>query len=437
MQVWPLQHARLAAFFALVALAGAGAGLVVLKLIAPDAPQPRTEAAIAAAAAATSLMAFGGVLFHRLNVLREKFRETEAHLQALEVESGKYRALLEGAADMVLVLDPTSGAVLEVNGRAREELGLDGSATFSEQLSSTESVALRTALAEAVAEPGRVRSLPEVRVRSAKGRMLVCEARLAAVELANRCVVQVALRDRTHERAIENELAVRERLSSLGLLTAGVAHEINNPLEGIGNHVKLLERKDIDDEARTRHVEMVRHGFERIRDLVRDLLRFARPASEQGAVDLAAVVERAWRLAAYSEGFRGVEVTVHGLDGPRIVQGDAGRLEQVVFNLLLNASVAMKGHGRIAIRASHEDGDAPAVVLAVVDDGPGITPEHLEHIFDPFFTMGAGTGLGLSIVFGIVQAHGGTISAHNRPEGGAEFTLRFPDPKSHSAGEAA
>jgi len=436
-KVWPLQHARLAAFFVLVALLGAGVGIVLLESIAPEALDTRTGAVIAAAAAATGLMAFGGVLFHRLNVLREKFLESEAHLRALEVESLKYRALLEGAADMVLVLDPTSGAVLEVNGRAREELGLDGSATFSEQLSSTELAALRTALAEAVADPGRVRSLPEVRLRSAAGRMLVCEARLAAVELANRRVVQVALRDRTHERAIENELAVRERLSSLGLLTAGVAHEINNPLEGIGNHVKLLGRKDIDDEARTRHVEMVRHGFERIRDLVRDLLRFARPASEQGAVDLAAVVERAWRLAAYSEGFRGIEVMVHGLETPRIVQGDAGRLEQVVFNLLLNASVAMRGRGRIAIRAGREDGDAPAVVLSVADDGPGIAPEHIEHIFDPFFSVGGGTGLGLSIVFGIVQAHGGTISASNRPEGGAEFTLRFPDPASNTAGAAA
>jgi K+-sensing histidine kinase KdpD len=119
---------------------------------------------------------------------------------------------------------------------------------------------------------------------------------------------------------------------------------------------------------------------------------------------------------------------VQGLEKPRIVQGDAGRLEQVVFNLLLNASVAMKGRGRIVIRASCEEGDSPAVVLTVADDGPGIAPEHIEHIFDPFFTLGGGTGLGLSIVFGIVQAHGGTISAKNRAEGGAEFTLRFPAP---------
>jgi signal transduction histidine kinase len=434
--VWPFRHARLVAFFVLVAAMGAAAGLALLRSRGGDAPG--AALAVAVAAATTALLGFAGVFFHRLRVLPQKWRETERYLLAIQRESAKYRALLEGAADMVLVVRPADGVVLECNARAREQLGArEGAAALSELLSAGDAEALRAALRAAAAEPGAERSLPEVRVRGAAGRELRCDARVAAVELADGRVVQVALRDRTREREIEHELAVRERLSSLGLLTAGVAHEINNPLEGIGNHVKLLEREGLAPEERRRHLELVRHGFERIRDLVRDLLRFARPAGSRGEVDLAPVVERARRLAAFSERFRGVEVSVQGLETPLVVLGDAGRLEQIVFNLLLNAATAMGGRGRIAItavRGAHEPG---WVELSVADEGPGVPPADLERIFDPFFTTSGGTGLGLSIAYGIAQAHGGSLLVRNRPQGGAEFTLRLPDPARARSGEAA
>jgi signal transduction histidine kinase len=100
-----------------------------------------------------------------------------------------------------------------------------------------------------------------------------------------------------------------------------------------------------------------------------------------------------------------------------------------VFNLLLNAAHAMKGQGRIFITARHVGASSgPELELTVADEGPGIAAEHMDTIFDPFFTTGTGTGLGLSIAFGILQAHGGSLSASNRAEGGAVFTLRLPDP---------
>jgi signal transduction histidine kinase len=230
------------------------------------------------------------------------------------------------------------------------------------------------------------------------------------------------------EREMEEKLRTSERLTSLGLLTAGVAHEINNPLEGIGNYLALLERPGLSDDKRARYVESVRLGFDRIRDIVRDLLSFGRPELERGLVDLAGVVDRARKLAHCSKACARTRIDVRGLEPPLYVPGDAGRLEQVVLNLLLNAGAATQGQGVIGVSARRSDDGAgePWVELAVEDDGPGIPEGELSRVFDPFFTTTGGTGLGLAVSFGIVRAHGGEISASNRSSGGARFLVRLP-----------
>jgi two-component system, NtrC family, sensor kinase len=117
-----------------------------------------------------------------------------------------------------------------------------------------------------------------------------------------------------------------------------------------------------------------------------------------------------------------------GLDQPLIANGDAGRLEQVLLNLLLNAARAMDGQGRITIRGSRGSDASGArwIELAVEDEGSGIAPADLGRLFDPFFSASGGTGLGLSVSYGIVKAHGGTLTAANRSTRGACLTLRLP-----------
>ncbi len=255
---------------------------------------------------------------------------------------------------------------------------------------------------------------------------------LAGVFLVRMSIREVELREaaryRKQEAEMNRRMQLSERLGSLGLLTAGVAHEINNPLEGIENYLALLDRDVASSEKQKRYVEMIRYGFHRIRDIVRDLSVFARPGVETGTADISAAVTQALKMVSYTKEFKQVHVDLVGLDMPIHVPGEGRRLEQVFLNLLLNAGRAMGGQGGIAISARPTLGaDRTDEIEVVVDDtGPGIPAEALPRIFDPFFTTTDGTGLGLSISYGIVEAHGGSLSAENRPGGGARFTLRLP-----------
>jgi signal transduction histidine kinase len=432
----PFGHFRLTAFFLVVATGVAI--FTVFRASAHEGAFEREEAVRLAVESVVlcAVLTFAGVLFHRLRVIPLRWKETQEYLAAIRRESAKYRALMEGAADLLLVVEPRTGAVREAGARAREEFGLHeetalrgGADNIRACVAPEDGERLFAALARASEGPDARASLEDVRLVTARGEARIADARLAAVDVEHERLVQVSLRDVTHAREMERSLRVHERLSSIGLLTAGVAHEINNPLEGIGNYLKLLERHDLPPDQRAKYLDLVRHGFARIGEIVRDLLHFARAQPGSGTADLAAAAGRAAKLAAYSEKLRGVEIAVGKPEKPLVVQGDEGRLEQVLVNLLLNAGAAMQGKGRITVGVRHvpsTQGSRPEVELVVDDEGPGIKDADLARIFDPFFTTTGGTGLGLSVSYGIVAAHGGRIWAENRSEGGARFTIRLP-----------
>ena len=357
-------------------------------------------------------------------------RETAQYVVAIRREGAKWRALTESAADMILIVDARDGSVQERN---KVAVGTLGQASLRECVDAADYEELARGLEQARERPGEPIALRELKVRAQDGRELRVDVRLSGIDLGHERVIELSLRDVTRERGMERQLAISERLSSLGMLTAGVAHEINNPLEGIGNYLTLLAREDLPEEKRARYVEQVRAGFDRIRTIVRDLLAFARPGVGRGEAELGEVVERVRALCGYTKSFGEVEVRVAGLETPLVVPGDRGRLEQVLLNLMLNAATAMGGRGQILVRAERDaraaDGE-PCVRITVDDEGPGIPPEQLSSIFDPFFTTTQGNGLGLSISYGIVRAHGGTLVASNRPEGGARLVIELPAARS-------
>jgi signal transduction histidine kinase len=216
---------------------------------------------------------------------------------------------------------------------------------------------------------------------------------------------------RAQERAaVEQRLAQQDRLSSLGLLAAGIAHEINNPLEGIANWLA------VGDAGRARE------GLERIRGIAKDLLAFARRDPGDGPADVKACVARALDLARYAQVFRAVEVE-DMVPGALHVAAPARLLEQVLLNLLLNAGAVMKGVRRVHVDAAR---NGTTVRIEVSDTGPGIAAADLPRLFDPFFTRTGGTGLGLCVSHGMVLACGGDLRAANAPGGGAVFTVELP-----------
>ena len=228
----------------------------------------------------------------------------------------------------------------------------------------------------------------------------------------------------------QDQLVREKKLSSIGVLTSGVAHQLNNPLNNISTSCQILmeEGTEADPVFTRKLLGNIDQEVARARDIVKGLLEFSRAKEfELKPTVLAEVVERSVRLVS-SQVPAGVEI-LREVPPKLVLPMDAQRMQEVFINLFINALQAIKGcSGRITISA-RPDPERGQVVVTVADTGIGIGPEDLARIFDPFFTtkeVGKGTGLGLSIVFGIVEQHQGEITVESAPGQGASFILRLP-----------
>ncbi len=223
----------------------------------------------------------------------------------------------------------------------------------------------------------------------------------------------------------KHNLAAQDRLASVGLLSASVAHELNSPLAVLHGSIEKLIETVPDDAAQQRLARMQRVTA-RLRRISETLLDFARPPRQRSeAVLVRDLVQEAWELVAIDDKAASVRFCNEAGAG-HLVTGNPDRLVQVFVNLLRNALLAVKSSGMILVRTQCADG---WVETTVEDDGPGIPPDVLPQIFDAFVSMrldARGTGLGLAVAEAIIEQHGGTISASNRPGGGACLALRLP-----------
>jgi two-component system NtrC family sensor kinase len=245
------------------------------------------------------------------------------------------------------------------------------------------------------------------------------------------------VRERTSQlEAAHQKLIQSDRLASLGQLAASVAHEINNPISGVLNLSKLMQRILQDDgippgrvEEFRRYLSQVSAETARVGRIVSDLLAFSRRSRPQrSAADVNEIVRTTVSLVSHKLQLAGVEVELQLAAALPRIRCDESQIQQVVMNLVLNAAESIRGGGRVTI-VSREAGDRTGVVLEVRDTGAGIPPELLGRIFDPFFTTkeeGKGVGLGLAVVYGIVQAHGGEIEVESRVGEGSTFRVTLP-----------
>ena len=237
-------------------------------------------------------------------------------------------------------------------------------------------------------------------------------------------------KDLRERKRSEEQLVRAEKMASVGLLTAGVSHEILNPLNVIILRLHtLIGNPDTPPEV-TRYLRIMEKHANRITKITRDLLSFSRQREpERRLIDLNESIKRTLSLVEHGLRIQNIEVEPKLSDELPPVLVDQDQIQQVVLNLLTNAKDAMPDGGRLVLSTESvlENGEQ-FVEFRVEDTGPGITPEHLEKLFDPFFTTkseGEGTGLGLSICQGIIETHGGAIWAKNGADGGASFVVRL------------
>ncbi|MBI5496629.1 MAG: response regulator [Deltaproteobacteria bacterium] len=374
-------------------------------------------------------------------LLATTLARTTGALEDLQRSQASLKALLEALPDAVIA--HRDGCVLLANQAARRLIGR------ADPVEGTPVASLLMSRADA-AEPPWLRmpaqagaSLPPTpaRLRRTGGPAAQVEISAVVVVLDGAPVTVMLARDLTERQVLHERLMTADRLAAIGTLSAGVAHEINNPLGFIQSNLEALEAAlatRAGDEGLAQLGDAVRDmsaGVRRVRDIVRDLKAFARTDdSDEGPADVHAAVEQALRMAAVELRQRAEIVT--DLAPVPMARGGEALLAQAVLNLVINAAHACEGTGRpgrVSVRTRQA---GASIVVEVEDNGAGIADEDRERIFDPFFTtraVGRGTGLGLSVCHGIVTARGGTLAVRSAPGTGSVFTVTLPVAREQAA----
>lgn len=261
------------------------------------------------------------------------------------------------------------------------------------------------------------------------GRPLTLNISLAPFEAARGVVTGtlVVIENVTERAQLEQQLLEREKLSSIGLLAAGVAHEVNTPLAGISSYAQMLLQQVQENDPKRKLLEKIHVQTVRASGIVNNLLNFSRTGDAQfREVDINRVLEDTLQLLEPQ--LRNAKFKIACTYGEHLqpAYGSASKLQQVFMNLILNARDAMPNGGRLTVHTRAVD---TSLVIDFRDTGVGIAPENIARIYDPFFTtkeVGQGTGLGLALSYGIIQEHNGRIFVESRPGEGAHFTIKLP-----------
>ncbi len=362
----------------------------------------------------------------------ERKRAAEALLRS----DTQARAILEAASEGIVIIDQ-SGVIVSVNRKTEEMFGYPREALLGQALELLMPERLRSRHAghrAAYFLDPHVRPMGrglDLVARRRDGTEFPVEISLTYVQTENGLQGLAFVTDITQRQSLERVTRQAERLAALGRLSAGIAHELNNPIGIISSRIEIMlldaESQPLPAEV-TEDLRVLHRNAQRVARIAQGLLSFARQSSgERGPVDLNHLVEETLLLIEKQLITNGI--TIERALAPVLppVLGDSNALQQVVLNLLTNARDALAGGGKIAVETSVIPGRPVEARLTVRDTGAGIPPELLPKIFDPFFTTKSeGTGLGLSISYGIVRDHQGTVDVQSQPGQGTTFILTFP-----------
>ncbi len=281
-----------------------------------------------------------------------------------------------------------------------------------------------------------IRNIYKLHTATRGNRSLVLNIALAPLQDAQgQTGALVVLEDVTTRISLEEQLQQREKLSSIGLLAAGVAHEVNTPLTGVSSYTQMLLGMLAENDPKHALLQKVRTQAERATNIVNNLLNFSRTgsATEFGELDISRVLDDTLQLLEPQLRRNQVQIVRSYDSEAPLVFGNAGKLQQVFTNLILNARDAILDGGKITLKTSMaEDG---GLAVEISDTGIGIAPENVAKIYDPFYTtkgVGQGTGLGLAVTYGIVQEHTGRISVESTPGRGTSFHIILPSARARA-----
>jgi two-component system sensor histidine kinase PilS (NtrC family) len=385
--------------------------------------------------------AFAGYLAQGAGRRGRQLAKAESKLEQLRVDTDK---ILEHMSSGVLVTD-SEGTILTANQTAEHILGVDRDDIVGLGVEAAFDPLMPEFAGEllGVLESGQGKLRHEITVRRHDESMLplgLSTSILKDEDGSTRGVIAV-FKDLTEVREMEERMRRADRLAAIGELSAGIAHEIRNPLASISGSIEVLYN-ELDLDGDDKHLmELVMKESDRLNKIISDFLEFARLKPPRPKdVSLSKCLEEVRVLLGNNPATKPrVDIVTRHVDGEIVVEFDEEQLKQVMLNLAINACEAMRGSGKLVVETTRKAEDRARIVF--VDEGPGMSGEARVRLFEPFFTTKeGGTGLGLAIANRIVEAHGGCIEARNRTERGAEFSVEVPvraRPQEESAAEEA
>jgi PAS domain S-box-containing protein len=339
--------------------------------------------------------------------------------------------IIESISVGILTVKP-DGTITNLNSTLEKLLGLHRDEAVGKNLSEVFDEDTLATIRNVVGERGwgleESRSVYKFGLRGFDSNDLIVNFTVAPLESKNGTVTGgvITIEDVTARVRLEEQLQQSDKLSSIGLLAAGVAHEVNTPLTGISSYTQMLMSQISDANPQRKLLEKIHAQTLRASGIVNNLLNFSRTAgTDFGEVHLNRILDDTIQLLEHQLRHSNITIVRHYEDQLPASIGNASRLQQVFMNLIINARDAMPSGGRLDIGTYSQDG---AINVELTDEGIGIAPENITRIYDPFFTtkdIGKGTGLGLAVSYGIIQEHGGRIFVTSKPGEGTTFRIKL------------
>ncbi len=360
--------------------------------------------------------------------MQDKIDSLQQEIDVLKKQLSWYKSFFDNATDAVFIVQPDSWSVLETNDYAATMLGTTKSSLMGTVLPQFRRIfkLLKKSNSPIV--------LSEISLNTYDNRSLMVEVSARFVNHDGQNLIHAIARDVSEQHALTDKMVQADKLVLLGQLSAGVAHEIRNPLAAVNLNLQVLKRKIEEDDPLFNYVNTAMQGVERITRIVEVTLNFSRPTvPDVKELNINSIVQTSMELTRTSIKRKDIKVDVIFDEELPMVRADAKQLQQVFINLITNAADAIKSKGVICIKSylekSGKYNEGEFVVVEVKDDGIGMSPDEMKKIFNPFFTRKAeGTGLGLPITQRILHQHSGIIDVESKDGEGTSFYVKLPVP---------